>query len=156
MIGLVPTIALGQEGGTVEVTIDETSYDFPLWESQSDWSGSAEWASVNIYSRPLDEDTWELFKGFTLGFQYNGGTVGSGEASLSRVIDGELVRYFADADDTEMTLTVEEASVDGAYLTLNGTAEMTMGTSDNFGRDIDMSEPLSLSAVFAVTLGPVE
>ena len=154
LLGLVPVFAAAQEGGAVEVTINDTAYVFPLWENQSDWSGTVDWGSVNIYTRPLDEDTWALFKEFTLGFQFAGGNIDGGEASLNRMVDGTLVYYYA--NDTGMTIAVEGMSADGDCLTLSGTAEMTMRTSENWGNDIDMSDPPSLSAAFTLTLGPVE
>jgi len=153
---MLPAMAIAQEGGAVTITIGDNTYDFPLSESQSDWSGPISFANIYIDTRPMDEGTRELFNHFSLGFDYFGEQIDYAEATLIRVIDGELVYYYANAEDTDIVLTIEEESVDGEFLTIAGNAEMTMGTSENFGRDIDLSDPLSLSASFAVILGPVD
>lgn len=148
--------AAAQEGGEVVLTLDGEEVAFPLWESQSDWSGGAgPWASINIYARPTDPEAWERYKTFTLGFS---GTenAGSPEASLSRMQGDALQRLHSDDEAGSLAVSLDGASVEGEFLTLSGTVSGAFGPSDNFGRDIDMSDPVPIEGRFSVTLGPVE
>ncbi len=54
-----------------------------------------------------------------------------------------------------MTVDLSEISVDGDLLSVSGTMAGQMGVSSNYGRDIDLSEPVDFNGSFAVTLGPV-
>lgn len=147
---------LAEEGGAVALTVAGETYDFPLEASQSDWSGSESWPSINIYTRPVDEETWAKFKGFTLGFDAPSGDVSRLGATLTTADGDELTRYFADPDQTPMTFDLRMLSMEGEFMTIEGTLTATMGTSDNYGRDIDLSDTVEVSADVAVTLGPIE
>jgi hypothetical protein len=146
-----------QETGQLNVTIGEASYAFPLWDSQSDWSGSENYATINIYARPTDEETWALFKTLTLAFEYTGGTVNHPELSLSRVQkDGELESLFSERDSDSVVVTVDSIAADGDFLSLSGNLSGALGPSTDFGRTVDLDSSLSISGTFDVTLGPIE
>jgi len=152
---ITPFAAFAEESGAVTLEIDGTSYEFPLEASQSDWGGSVTYGSVNIYSKPTDEATWALFKRLTLGFTITNGTTDAPELGLSRMVGGEMQKLFG-SKDTGATVTLEDASVDGDFLTLTGSFSGTLGTSKNYGSDIDLSDPVPVTGNFSVTLGPVE
>ena len=150
------TVAHAEESGAVNLMIEGNDYVFPLWASQSDWSGSAQWASVNIYARPTDEETWAILKTFTLGLEVVSGNPTNIEASLMTADGDEFTKYYADEDATPLSVTIDEVVAEGEFLTVSGALSMTMGTSDNYGNDIDLSEPIEVNGDFVVTLGPVE
>ena len=152
---LIPFASLAGEGGSVALVVDGSSYEFPLDTNQSDWSGSPSYGSVNIYTRPTDEATWALFKQLTLGFTVMNGKVDAPEISLYRVVDGEMQKLFGNKDTGAM-VTVEEVTTQGAFLAVSGQFSSDLGTSRNYGGDIDLSAPVPVSGTFAVTLGPVE
>jgi len=153
---ILASAAHAQEGGEVVLEIGGESVVFPLWNSQSDWSGSEHWATVNIYTRPTDETAWESYKGFTLGFELVNGVAQYGEVDLTTADGDELTRYYGEEGETDLTLTVESYDVSGELLTLSGEITATMGTSETFGSDIDLSDPRDIAGTFTVTLGPVE
>jgi len=148
--------ALAEEGGQIVLTIDGQDVVFPLWAEQSDWSGNASWASANIYTRAQGED-WERYKTLTLGFEGPSGAAGNPEVSLSRAVAGGGTESLYSTDEEgDLTVTVEGARVEGAFLSFSGTLSGVLGTSDNWGRDIDLTDPLPFEGRFEVTLGPVE
>lgn len=150
--------ASAEEAGEVTLEIDETTYAFPLWKSQSDWSGSESYTSVNIFARPGDKQTKAKFQTFTLGFETMGSNLNSGEITLTRLVDGDRQKLYAGTDEDEggIDLVLESKSVDGDELKIAGTFTTQMGTSKNYGRDVDLSNPVEVSGRFDVTLGPVE
>ncbi|MEQ8559143.1 MAG: hypothetical protein RIB03_12570 [Henriciella sp.] len=150
--------ASAEGAGEVTLDIEGETYAFPLWESQSDWSGSESYASVNIYARPTDKETWSKFKTFTLGFETMGSNISAPEARLTRMVNGDQQRLFAgeDQDEGGLKVTVDSTSVTGDALSITGSFVAQMGPSDNFGRDIDLSDPVEITGRFDVKLGPVE
>ncbi len=153
---LSPLAVQAAEGGAVSLEIGGETVEFPLWAGQSDWSGSEVFASVNIYARPTDEATWARFKTLALGFTVTGAGVDSPELSLSRVAADGIEKLHAGADAGGLAVTVDTRAVAGYEMTLSGTFSGRMGPSDNFGRDIDLSDPVPVTGRFSVTLGPVE
>ena len=145
--------ALAQEEGTLTLEIGGVTGTFMLWGSQSDWSGSASDPSVNIYARPADEATRSAFAVFTLGF-YGLGTAGESAEATVQKADG--ARLWSKVEQGALGVRVDSASAEGDFLSISGTVEGQMGTSESFGRDIDLSSPAPLSGTFSVTLGPVE
>jgi hypothetical protein len=148
--------ALAEEGGEVVLTVDGEEVVFPLWAGQSDWSDAGALSSVNIYARPTDEETWARFKTFTLGFSGPTATPDLPEASLTRVAGDAMQKLFSEDEQGGLTVAVDEARVEGEFLTVTGTFSGDFGTSENYGSDIDLSAPVPISGTFAVTLGPVE
>ena len=152
----VPALAQAQEGGSVVIEYEGQSYEFPLQAGQSDWGGSTAYGSVNIYARPTDDATWALFKTLTLGFSFMGDTVDGAEISLTRLIEGDILQNVFGDEDTGLVVGLEEATVDGAFLSVSGQFSSGMGTSQNYGGTIDMANPMAISGSFNVILGPVE
>lgn len=152
---LAPIAALAEEGGMVTLDIGGAAYEFPLEAGQSDWNGyeayGAVFGSVNIYTRPTDEATRALFKQLTLGFSLEKAGTVAPEFSLNRMVDGELAKLFG-SKDTSAEVTVEAAVIDGDYLILSGSFSGDLGTSRNYGGDIDLSDPVPVSGRFEVTL----
>ncbi|MAM61477.1 hypothetical protein [Maritimibacter sp. UBA3975] len=148
--------AQAEEGGDLTLTINGEDYAYSLWASQSDWSGSESFGSVNIYAQPAGEDG--IFKTFSLGFSLAAGKAERGEINFRTVSDGETTRLFAGADDDEggLAVMVDSVSVSGEKLSVSGRFQSRMGPSDNFGRDIDLSDPMEIEGSFDVVLGPVE
>jgi hypothetical protein len=149
--------AAAEEGGVVEPVIGAEEFRFPLQASQSDWSGSADWASVSIRARPVDEAAWARFKALSLSFDYAGGAVSTPELRLLRVVgEGEMQRLYAEAEAGGLEVTVDRAEAQGDFLTVEGRFSAEMGPSEDYGRTVDLSDPIPVAGSFAVTLGPVE
>lgn len=152
----VATPAAAEEGGAFEVVIGAETFRFPLQAGQSDWSGSPTWMSVSLRARPVDEAAWARFKALTLGFEYVRGTVSSPELTLSRVLgDGSLQRLHAEAETGDLEVLVDRAEVLGELLMLEGRFSAETGPSEDYGRTIDLSDPVPVAGSFAVTVGPV-
>ena len=154
---LAPALpAAAEEGGEVVLTIGGEEVVFALWDDQSDWSGNDSWASTNIYTQAQGE-AWDRYKTLTLSFDGPLGAMGSPEASLSRMLSGEEMQQLYSHDEAgDLAVTIEAASVEGELLSVSGTVSGAFGTSENWGRDIDLSEPVPFEGRFDVTLGPVE
>lgn len=148
--------AQAEERGRLTLTIDGESYDYELWAAQSDWSGSESFGSVSIFAQPVDRDM-ELGS-IMLGFSLASGNAERGEINLRTVRDGETIRYFAGADAEEggLTVTLDGASVSGEELSVTGRFQTQAGTSDNYGRDIDLSDSMQMEGTFDVVLAPYE
>lgn len=148
--------AHAEEGGQLTLEIDGQSYAYTLWPSQSDWSGSDTFGSVSIYARPADDTS--QFKDFMLGFSLSAGAAQEGEINLRTVENGKTLRYYAGADEDEgaLAVTLDSVSASGEELSISGTFQTRLGTSENYGRDIDLSGGPTLAGTFDVTLGPVE
>lgn len=143
-------------GGTGELilTVDGEERVVPLWENQSDWSGSENWPSVNIYARAFNE-AGENPLVVTLGFEAPQGTPGSPELTVTQYEDGAVAeRLFSgsDAEDGGLSVVLERQMVDGSTLSLSGSFTGTIGTSENRGRDIDLSNGIAVQGTFSVTL----
>lgn len=156
---LTPLATMAEEGGMVALEYGSETYEFSLWAEQSDWSGYEAYGAVfgdaNIYTRPTDEVTRALFNQLTLGFSLEKTGADAPEISLYRLVDGELVRLFG-KEDTAAEVILDEVTVDGDFLILTGSFSGDLGPSSNYGRDIDLSDPVAISGSFNVILGPVE
>ena len=153
---LAALAAQAEEAGELTLTINGTEHAYTLWAGQSDWSGSENWPSINIYSRPAESDSG--YGIFTLGFEVAGGTPQSGEARLQQTEGDEAIRLFGNADqeDGGLSVTVDEISASGDELSLSGSFTTRMGPSEDYGRTIDLDAGAEVSGTFDVTLGPVE
>ncbi|WP_288927506.1 hypothetical protein [uncultured Maritimibacter sp.] len=147
---------LADEAGTLTLDIAGETHSFTLWAHQSDWSGSETYASVNIYARPETDATREAYGILTLGFEVAGGSANAPEASLTRIDGDERVKLYSTDDAGGLSITPDIASVSGEELTVSGSFAGEMGISENYGRDIDLNDPLAVSGTFDVVLGPVE
>lgn len=151
---LVSQGAMAEESGEILVTTEEETMTFALDTMQSDWSGSPNWASVSITGIPVDDDAQDRFRSFNLGFSVNNGNPDLAEATLLRIIDGEPQRLYgaADAEAGGLEITISDADADGDFFTVSGAYDGRLGPSDNFGRDIDLSQSIAVSGSFDVTL----
>ena len=148
--------AHAEEGGKLVLDIDGQTYDYALVPSQSDWSGSESFGSVSIYANPVEKST--TVKSMMFGFSLASGTADLGEINLRGVTEGEKTQYFAgeDVEEGGLAVTVDSVSVSGDELSVAGSFQTRLGTSDNYGRDIDFSEAIEMQGTFDVVLGPVE
>ena len=148
--------AQAEERGTLALTVDGESHEYELWAEQSDWSGSESFGSVSIFARPVDRDM--ALGSIMFGFSLAAGNAELGEINLRTGHDGETVRYFAGADPEEggLAVTLDEASVSGEELSVTGSFRTQAGTSENFGRDIDLTDPMQIEGTFDVVLAPYE
>lgn len=146
-----------QESASIILEVGNQSIPFELEASQSDWSGSESGGSVNISANPVDIDALEqAYWRLNIGFQFSGTNGDRATASVLRTTtNGERQSLFSEHDQGDMTVDLSEISVNGDLLSVSGTMAGQMGASSNYGRDIDLSEPLDFSGSFAVTLGPV-
>lgn len=150
--------AIAQSAGELTLTLAGEERVVPLWASQSDWSGGESWPSINIYARAFDENGENPLV-VSLGFDAPGWTPGRAEMQLTSYEDGEAVLQLFSGEDEEegaLSVVVDGHEVDGTTLTLTGSFDGTMGTSDNFGRDIDLSDGVPVTGTFAVTLDELE
>lgn len=150
--------AQAEEAGTLTLDLGGESHSFTLWADQSDWSGSESYASVNIYARPDGDATRAAYGILTLGFELAGGSTNAPEASLTRLDGDTRVKLFSqgDADEGGLTITADSSSVSGDELTVSGNFSGDMGISENYGRDIDLSDAVAFTGTFDVVLGPVQ
>ncbi|KZY42882.1 hypothetical protein A3731_32435 [Roseovarius sp. HI0049] len=156
---LAATIGLAahaEEGGELVLDVNGETYTYTLVPGQSDWSGSESFGSASLYARPSDKSS--PLQSLMLGFNLAPGGAERGEINLRTVSDGETIRYFAGADAEEggLVVTLDNSSVSGEELSVSGSFQTQLGTSDNYGRDIDLTEPMEMQGSFDVTLGPVE
>ncbi len=146
-----------QEPGEIMLEVGNKSIPFELEASQSDWSGSVSGGSVSISANPVDIDAQEqAYWRLNIGFQFSGTNGDRASASvLRKTTNGERQSLYSEHDQGDMTVDLSEISVDGDLLSVSGTMAGQMGASSNYGRDIDLSEPVDFKGSFAVTLGPV-
>jgi hypothetical protein len=150
-MGLAPTLPLAAgPGGTLILEIGGETAGYELWVGQSDHSGNASWRSINIYARPSSDDLG--FGTLTLGFEVVNGRAGNPEASLR----SEAGQLYSGDEAGALAVEVTEAADDGDLLVLTGSFSGDFGTSENFGRDIDLSEPVGIEGSFAVRLPALE
>jgi len=150
--------APAQSTGELILAIAGEEQIIPLWGQQSDWSGGESWPSVSLYARAFNDDGEDPLV-VTLGFDAAGWKPSLAEMRLSRYEDGEVVlRLFAgeDSEDGALSVTLDSHEVDGTVLSLTGSLEGTLGTSENLGRDIDLSDGVPVKGTFAATLEELE
>jgi hypothetical protein len=150
--------ALGESVGEMSLTIAGEEHVVPLWGSQSDWSGGESWPSINIYARAFNEDGEDPLV-VSLGFEAPRWTVGGTEMRLTRYENGEVAQRLysgEDADEGGLLVSIDAHEVNGTELTLTGRFEGTMGTSENSGRDIDLSDGVPVAGTFEVTLAELD
>lgn len=74
---------------------------------------------------------------------------------LSRVEGGDRVLQLFGQEESErggLTVQLDSHEIDWTQLSLNGQFTGQLGTSENYGRDIDLSGGKPISGSFAVTL----
>lgn len=74
---------------------------------------------------------------------------------LSRFEDGERVTQLFGREEAErggIVIELDTYAIDGTRLDLTGRFSGTLGPSENYGRDIDLSEGVAVSGSFSVSL----
>lgn len=154
-LGFLANTASAEPSGELIITVDEVDHRFELWKSQSDWSYSSNtYFSASIYAVPLSEESRAAFGAITLGFEVSDGEVQNPDMRLTQKLDGESVNRMTRSENGEFVIVLNENLIEGELLMMSGELTAILGRSDNY-RDIDMSDPLPVSVVFDVTLGPV-
>lgn len=146
--------AWGEDDNGASLTIGEVASDFSLNTEQSDWSGSADFPSVSITLSAGETALEAGIFSLRLGFEMAGGQMSGVEASLLRRSGDATENLYCkdEPDGGGLAIDVESTSQDGDALTIKGTISCELGTSESYGNDIDLSDPVPLSGDFDVTL----
>lgn len=150
---LVTSSAWAEEGGEALLTVADVEQAFALATS-SDFSGSPDFPSVNLsLSGPRDGNATDVVS-VMLGFEIHGDEAPSPEARLLRRVgeETEWLFCYSEAEPGGLTVALEEFAIDGDLMSVHGQFSCNFGTSENYGRDIDLSDPLAVSGQFNVTL----
>ncbi len=148
------TGAWGQAGGEASVTVGDAEYAFTLNAAQSDWRGSASLPSISMSLAAGGEARESGVLALSLGFEMTGGQLISAEARLLRK-SGDGTEWLYCEDEIEsggLAIEVETIAEDGETLSVQGRMTCELGTSENFGRDIDLSNAVPVSSAFNVKL----
>lgn len=152
------TASFSQSSGSVTLTFADEERTIPVWSEQSDWSGSDNWPSINIYARDFRDDSEEPIIA-SLGFEAARWQPSVPEMEIvlyeNRKPAGRL--YAREEEDGGgLTVIVDSHVINGTSLSLTGSFEATLGPSDNYGRDIDLSQGVPVTGTFAVVLQALE
>ncbi|PWJ20458.1 hypothetical protein [Jannaschia seohaensis] len=150
--------ALAQSTGELLLQMNGEEIAVPLWGSQSDWSGSDTYPSINIYARAFNADGEDPLV-VTLGFDAGNWIPDLEEMRVTRYEDGAAVQKLFgghDAEDGGVAVTLDSHEMEGELLTLTGRVSGALGTSENFGRDIDLAAGGPVEGSFRVTLQKLE
>lgn len=158
---LTPLLALGlgapasAEGtGQIALTIAGEDLVLPLRGGQSDWSGSANWPSISLSARAFNEDGEDPIV-VNLSFDAANWAPSLPELRLTRYEDSQVTETLfsgEDEDDGALSVTLDSHDLQGTTLTLTGRFQGTMGPSENYGRDIDLSKGQPVEGTFEVTV----
>ena len=147
-----------QSSGEITLTVGGEELVVPLWSGQSDWSGGESWPSVNIYARAFNENGEDPLV-VTLGFEAPGWTPDVSELQVTRYEGGEVRRRLysgEDEDEGGLAVTIDSHAIDGTTLNISGRFDGMMGTSESFGRNVDLSDPVPVAGTFAIALEELE
>lgn len=148
------TPGLAQSTGEIALTIAGEEHVFPLDSSQSDWSGRESWPSISLSARAFNDDG-EDPRVVSFSFDAGNWMPSLPELRFTRYEDGKAVQKLFSAEDAEdgaLQVTLDSHSVTGSQLSVSGSIEGSMGTSDNYGRDIDLSDSVPVSGTFTATV----
>ncbi|KPP83648.1 MAG: hypothetical protein HLUCCA08_07565 [Rhodobacteraceae bacterium HLUCCA08] len=152
------TASYGQSSGTVTLIIADEERTIPVWSDQSDWSGGESWPSINIYARDFSDDGEEPAL-MSLSFEASGWQPSVPEMDMVLYENRKSVgKLFAREEEERggLAVTVDSHAFDGASLSLTGSFEATLGSSDNYGGDIDLSQGIPVTGTFDVVLEALE
>jgi hypothetical protein len=153
MVSGTATSGLAQSMGTVTLTIEGEERSIPI-SGGSEWYGGENRPYISLDARALDDNgREELVMG--LGFDAPRWDASAPEMTLWRFEDGELVqrlRAYQEEERGALTVTLDNHELDGTTLKLTGRLEGTLGTSENRGADIDLSDGVPVVGTFSVTL----
>ncbi len=152
-----PSAALSQEGGLITLTLNGDQLELPLSAGHSDWIGSRGFAEVSIMTRPTDVQSWQHFQSLRLAFDLLRTGAQSPEMSiLRRSDDAGFQRWYSRSDNGALSVAITGRDLDGKQLQITGTFSGTLGISEDFGRTIDLSDPMPVTGTFDVTLHPIQ
>ncbi|RFB04964.1 hypothetical protein [Parvularcula marina] len=126
------TATLDGEARTWYVTSGELGGEF---NSQSDWSGSTTYTSVSLFGHTTPKTTMSSKNAMLVGFTVSGDNQTVSMPSVSLLTDSLLRRYEGEGSD--VTVALEEMSVDGEWLHLKGTFSGTLTYTDSSGATKD-------------------
>lgn len=153
MVSGTATSGLAQSMGTVTLTIEGEERSIPI-SGGSEWYGGENRPYISLDARALDDNgREELVMG--LGFDAPRWDASAPEMTLWRFEDGELVqrlRAYQEEERGALTVTLDNHELDGTTLKLTGRLEGTLGTSENRGAEIDLSDGVHVVGTFSVTL----
>jgi hypothetical protein len=153
MVSGTAASGLAQSTGTVTLTIEGEERIIPI-SGGSEWYGGETRPYISLDARALDDNgREELVMG--LGFDAPRWDASAPEMTLWRFEDGELVqrlRAYQEEERGALTVTLDNHELDGTTLKLTGRLEGTLGTSENRGADIDLSDGVPVVGTFSVTL----
>ncbi|PVA05569.1 hypothetical protein [Thalassorhabdomicrobium marinisediminis] len=152
------TASYSQSSGTVTLIVADQERTIPVWSDQSDWSGGESWPSINIYARDFS-DSGEEPALISLSFEAAGWQPSAPEMDLVLYENRKSVgRLFAREEEERggLTVIVDSHAFDGTSLSLSGSFEGTLGPSDNYGNDIDLSQGVPVTGTFDVVLETLE
>lgn len=152
------TASYSQSSGTVTLIVADQERTIQVWSDQSDWSGGESWPSINIYARDFS-DSGEEPALISLSFEAAGWQPSAPEMDLVLYENRKSVgRLFAREEEERggLTVIVDSHAFDGTSLSLSGSFEGTLGPSDNYGNDIDLSQGVPVTGTFDVVLETLE
>ncbi|MCB1313354.1 MAG: hypothetical protein KDK29_16415 [Sedimentitalea sp.] len=147
-----------QSTGEVTLIIADEERTVPVWSEQSDWSGPETWPSINIYARAFDDEDREPVV-LSLGFEASRWQPSVPELEVDLYESRERVGKLYAREEEErggLSVTLDSHAIDGTLLSISGSFEGTLGPSDNYGRDIDLSQGIPVKGTFVVTLDQLE
>jgi hypothetical protein len=154
-IVLATSGAMAEEGGEALLTIGDVEQKFTL-SPTSDFSGSPQFPSATItLAIPHEGNATDIIH-VSLGFDVDiySEDVSAPEARLLRRTGETTENRFCydEAERGGLTVTLEEYSIEGDFMSLQGRFSCDFGTSENVGRDIELTDSLPISGEFRVTL----
>ncbi|WP_139840104.1 hypothetical protein [Pseudoruegeria sp. SK021] len=147
LMSVAASAATADGSGEAILTIDGSSTELQVNSSQSDWTGSLQYASVSIWFAPKGGNGYKDV--VSLSFDVQGS-----DAILEEIraeVEGE--KLFGN-EDGGVRVVIEDISTDGESLKLIGRVEGRVGPSENYGRDIDLNAAIAVSGTFDVRLEP--
>lgn len=157
-VGLFATFSQAQSSGEMTVMIAGAERTIPVWAEQSDWSGSEDWPSINIYVRNFPDSGEEPIV-LSLTFEASSWEPSVPEMDVSLYENRERVAVLYGREEQErggLSVTLDDHSIVGTQLSISGNFEGTLGPSDNYGNDIDLSQGVLVTGTFVVTLAELD
>ncbi|MBI1416798.1 MAG: hypothetical protein GC146_06185 [Limimaricola sp.] len=157
-LSLSAAFAKAEESGEMVLTIGGEEQHFRLDPKQSDWGGGKGEGSgpdlmiPTIMGWAADEKTREHYGVFSLSFTMYDDDISSPELQLSRKVGDTWEQLFASDEKGGLTLEISEHQIDGFTATVSGTFTADMGVTPNYGRDVDLTNPLAVSGRFTAVL----
>lgn len=148
--------AAQQVTGQIAATLDGETRGWFITEteemSQSDWSGTPEWAMVSLLGHTTPDTIMNSREALMIGFTATGPGPAT-DVEIRFLAEGLSKAYVAKEDNA--AVTIESLSAKGDRLSLSGSFTATMGYTEDFGRTIDMANSRAIEGTFEADIGPV-